>query len=45
MRDIPMIITSGILSSCHLDTVSLFRLLLASASKEYNEKQLSFKIL
>ena len=40
-----MMITFGILSSCHLDNVSLFRLLLASASKEYNEKQLSFKIL
>ena len=34
MRDIPMMITSGILSSCHLDTLSLFRLMLASVSKE-----------
>jgi len=34
MRYIPMMITSGILSSCHLDPVSFFRLLLASVSKE-----------
>lgn len=34
IRNIPMMITSGILSSCHLDTVSLFRLMLASVSKE-----------